>query len=535
MATYKGKLKQKTANGFDILHPETEADIVSYSGSIGGVAVTNVKDALDTIIATGVGVTGVKGDAESAYRTGNVNLTPANIGAQPAFTDGSATVASVSSDIVTLKAGVTQSGGAIANSTGADITLAKVAKTGAYSDLSGTPTIGNGTLTIQAEGTSKGTFTANQTGNTTVNITAADLGLTSALKFIGVGTTTQPTAGQYIVFPSNPPYYIRVTTTGAAEQVAAQRGNVVIIGDKEYLCTEEGAGSAATWEELGDESSFALKSITISAGTGLTGGGSLEQNRTISLANNYGDTKNPYGAKPKNTVLAGPDGSAGHTADAAPTFRALVADDLPDNYGDTKNPYASKTKNYVLAAPVDSNGAPTFRQLQTSDFVSSGTMSLGSLVYGDVAGSGLVALNVGTNGKVLKSDGNVPVWGDDYGTAVTLNGVDKNGTTATIYAPESAITTSTAKRYLVGSSSTTSVATENTNASVYMQSGKLYSNNTEVVTGPTGVTQGTYSAVTVNTSGLVTAGAQVLAVIENGGSTTGLATNGWYFEKDATA
>ena len=55
------------------------------------------------------------------------------------------------------------------------------------------------------------------------------------------------------------------------------------------------------------------------------------------------------------------------------------------------------------------------------------------------------------------------------------------------------------------------------------------------MTGPTGVTQGTYSAVTVNTSGLVTAGAQVLAVIENGGSTTGLATNGWYFEKDATA
>ena len=30
----------------------------------------------------GSGVTGVKGDAENAYRTGNVNLTSANIGAQ---------------------------------------------------------------------------------------------------------------------------------------------------------------------------------------------------------------------------------------------------------------------------------------------------------------------------------------------------------------------------------------------------------------------------------------------------------------------
>ena len=52
---------------------------------------------------------------------------------------------------------------------------------------------------------------------------------------------------------------------------------------------------------------------------------STSLNTTISLANGYGDTKNPYGTKNKNKVLAGP--STG--ADAAPTFRALVADDIP--------------------------------------------------------------------------------------------------------------------------------------------------------------------------------------------------------------
>ena len=418
--------------------------------------------------------------------------------------------------------------------------MAKVAKTGDYTDLTNKPTIGNGTLTIQTEGTTKGAFTANQTGNTSINITAADLGLSSALKFIGTAGTTEPTAGKYVKIiniTSGTTYYVPITTSGTKEEVAANKGDVIILGNKEYVCVTEGTSAASMWDELGDESSFALKTITISAGTGLTGGGSLEANRTISLANNYGDTKNPYGAKAKNTVLAGPDGSAGHTADAVPSFRALVANDLPDNYGDNKNPYASKTAGYVLAAPANANGAPAFRQLQVSDLITSGggTPALGSVLYGNVDGSQLVALNIGASGKVLKSDGSVPVWGDDYGTAVTLNGVDKNGTTAAIYAPESAITTSTAKRYLVGTSSTTSVATENTHANVYMQNGKLYSNDTEVVTGPTGVTQGTYSAVTVNTSGLVTAGAQVLAVIENGGSTTGLATNGWYFEKDATA
>ena len=33
------------------------------------------------VVGTFVPVTGVKGDAESTYRTGNVNITPANIGA----------------------------------------------------------------------------------------------------------------------------------------------------------------------------------------------------------------------------------------------------------------------------------------------------------------------------------------------------------------------------------------------------------------------------------------------------------------------
>ena len=40
---------------------------------------------------------------------------------------------------------------------------------------------------------------------------------------------------------------------------------------------------------------------------------------------------------------------------------------LANNYGDTKNPYASKTANYVLAAPNGSNGAPSFRALAAAD------------------------------------------------------------------------------------------------------------------------------------------------------------------------
>lgn len=49
--------------------------------------------------------------------------------------------------------------------------LAKVAISGSYDDLSNKPTIGNGTVTITQGGTSKGTFTLNQTGNTTIALT----------------------------------------------------------------------------------------------------------------------------------------------------------------------------------------------------------------------------------------------------------------------------------------------------------------------------------------------------------------------------
>lgn len=49
--------------------------------------------------------------------------------------------------------------------------LAAVATSGSYNDLSNKPTIGNATLTIQKNGTSAGTFTANATSNKTINIT----------------------------------------------------------------------------------------------------------------------------------------------------------------------------------------------------------------------------------------------------------------------------------------------------------------------------------------------------------------------------
>ena len=103
-------------------------------------------------------------------------------------------------------------------------------------------------------------------GSSAKTITAADLGLSSALKFLGT-TTTALTDGA----TTNP-----ITINGA--NVTAQIGNVVLYNHLEFIW------NGSKWEELGDEQSFALKSVQINAGNGLTGGGTLEATRTISHA-----------------------------------------------------------------------------------------------------------------------------------------------------------------------------------------------------------------------------------------------------------
>lgn len=82
----KYQIIQKLENDILILHPETEASIVKINGTNAGVNATDVESAIKEVnnnikaITGGGVVTGVKGEAETEYRLGNVNITKANIG-----------------------------------------------------------------------------------------------------------------------------------------------------------------------------------------------------------------------------------------------------------------------------------------------------------------------------------------------------------------------------------------------------------------------------------------------------------------------
>lgn len=94
MATEKRKIHRVVdANGTLIqVLPETSAEQVTLADAGNKFTSTNVEDALAEVmdVAKTGGVTGVKGDAEDTYRKGDVNITAANVGAEPAFTKNTA-------------------------------------------------------------------------------------------------------------------------------------------------------------------------------------------------------------------------------------------------------------------------------------------------------------------------------------------------------------------------------------------------------------------------------------------------------------
>jgi hypothetical protein len=96
----------------------------------------------------------------------------------------------------------------------------------------------------------------------------------------------------------------------------------------------------------------------------------------ISLASGYGDTQNPYASKTANYFLASPNGSAG-----VPTFRAIVASDIPTLNQSTTGNAATATKlataNFSIEEVggklVIKYGATTIASISSTGVITSGT------------------------------------------------------------------------------------------------------------------------------------------------------------------
>ena len=245
--------------------------------------------------------------------------------------------------------------------------------------------LGNGNSAVK---TSSKTITETLgSDNTTVPTSGAvaaaiSNALTSVMAYVGTSTTAITDGGT-----ENP-------TISGYSGTAKTKGNVVLYDGKEFVWT----GSA--WEQLGDESSFALKTISITGTGALGGGGTLTESRSIT----------------HNTVLT--TGSADTTYGPTANVSGANAINVPtiklDSYGHVK-----EIGTYTYTGPT----VPT---------VNNGRLQLKG-TDNSLANSGFTANGSDATITFAKTGGSISSIIATAGT-VTINGVDslKNPSSLTI-------------------------------------------------------------------------------------------------------
>jgi hypothetical protein len=134
---------------------------------------------------------------------------------------------------------------------------------------------------------------------------------------------------------------------------------VTAVGTTGQVLTSAGSGTP-TWTT---PTTGTVTSVTGTSPVASSGG----TTPAISLSAGYGDTLNPYASKTANYVLAAPNGSAG-----APTFRAIVAADIP-----TLNQNTTGTSSNVTGTVAIANGGTGQTTQQAALTALSGTQTSG--------------------------------------------------------------------------------------------------------------------------------------------------------------
>ena len=225
-----------------------------------------------------------------------------------------------------------------------------------------TVNVSAGTGTVTSVGVSGGTTGLTTTGSPITTTGTITLGGTLAVASGGTGTATPSlVAGTNITSITGtwPNQTINAsggagTVTSVAALTLGTSGTdlsstvanstttpVITLNVPTASATNRGALSSADWTTFNNKGSGTVTSVTATSPVASSGGATP----AISLSSGYGDTLNPYASKTANFVLAAPNGTAG-----VPTFRAIVASDIPTLNQNTSGSAASLSATLAIAS-----------------------------------------------------------------------------------------------------------------------------------------------------------------------------------------
>lgn len=369
----------------------TTQDIANLASGVTNVSSFNTRTGAVTLLATDVtgalgyepgSVTSVGGTGTvsgltlsgSVTTTGDLTLggtlavTPSDFASQtantflaaPGGTAGAPTFRTIlAADIPTLNQNTT---GTAANVTGI-VTFAnggtgQTNRQGAMDALAGSTTAGsylrgNGSDVVMSAIQAADVPTLNQnTTGTSSNVTG-----TVAIANGGTGATAAPAARTNLGATTLGGNLFTLANVAAIAFPRINADNTVSSLDAASFRTAIGAGTSSTTGTV----------TSVATGSGLSGG-PITATGTIGLATAYGDTVNPYASKTANTFLSAPNGAAG-----APTFRTLVAADVPTLNQNTTGTAANVTG--TVAITNGGTGATTLAGASIATYAGAETLT----------------------------------------------------------------------------------------------------------------------------------------------------------------
>jgi hypothetical protein len=187
--------------------------------------------------------------------------------------------------------------------------------------------------------------------------------------------------GDWLLF--NGTVWQKIDQSNLVTSVNGQTG-AVSVGTVTSVAATAGTGITVTGSPITSSGTLTItntapdQTVVLTAGTGINTSGTYPSftvtnsapDQTVALI--QAGTTTITGTYPNFTISSadqfqGTVTSVTGTSPVASSGGATPAISLSAGYGDTLNPYASKTANFVLAAPNGSAGVPTFRAVVAAD------------------------------------------------------------------------------------------------------------------------------------------------------------------------